>query len=239
MPRDVTSLQVPESSGSSPGHQGSGTVGSTSSEPPPSQMFAHASHFNIVESVFATGPVNVTYAAERNTEEILKVSFLSDLRLTDLIKHQDHVLRTMARSPQAYYDADIGVKFSHRFCTPGTRQNILAEIDEWASSPDSMLGYWMCGMAGTGKSTIAMSISKMLKEKDILAGTFFCSRQIPECRDYRLLVPTLAYQLARFSKTFAASLMSTLSADPDITVKKRGNTSEYEGKGEGEELKCV
>lgn len=124
----------------------------------------------------------------------------------------------MAHSPKAYYDADIGVKFSRKFCTPGTRQNILAEIEKWAISPDSMLGYWMCGMAGTGKSTIAMSACKMLKDKNILAGTFFCSRQIPECRDYHLLVPTLAYQLARFSRTFAASLVNTLSVDHDITV---------------------
>ena len=124
-----------------------------------------------------------------------------------------------AHSPQAYYDADIGVKFSRKFCTPDTRQNILAEIEKWAIAPDSMLGYWMCGMAGTGKSTIAMSTCKMLKDKDILAGTFFCSRQIPECRDYCLIIPTLAYQLARFSRTFAASLVDILSTDPDITSK--------------------
>lgn len=71
-PWDVTSSQVPKSSGDSPGHQSSGTIHSTSFEPP--QMFAHASHFKISESVFATGPVSVTYAAARNIEEILKVS---------------------------------------------------------------------------------------------------------------------------------------------------------------------
>lgn len=42
--------------------------------PPGNHMFPHASHFQISESVFANGPVSVTYAAERNTEEILKVS---------------------------------------------------------------------------------------------------------------------------------------------------------------------
>lgn len=53
-----------------------GPTGSqTSALPPGNQMFAHSSHLNFWESVFAIGPVNVTYAAERNTEEILKVSF--------------------------------------------------------------------------------------------------------------------------------------------------------------------
>lgn len=125
----------------------------------------------------------------------------------------------MTHSAQAYYDAEIGVRFSRRFCTPGTRLNILAEIEKWATEPDSKLGYWMSGMAGTGKSTIAMSACKILKDKHVLAGTFFCSRQIPECRDYQLVIPTLAYQLARFSRTFASSLVDILSGDPDLATK--------------------
>lgn len=53
-----------------------GTAVSETSDVPGNQMFAHASHLNFWDSVFATGPVNLTYAyaAERNTEEILKVS---------------------------------------------------------------------------------------------------------------------------------------------------------------------
>lgn len=127
----------------------------------------------------------------------------------------------MIRSPQAFYDADIGVKFARKSCCPGTREKILADIEIWATSsnPDNMLGYWMCGMAGTGKSTIAMSICKILKGKKVLAGTFFCSRQIPECRDYHLVIPTLAYQLAKFSKTFAMSLRDILRKDRDLPIK--------------------
>lgn len=75
-PRDVTSSQVPKSSEHSPKHQDTGTTGSTSSGPPP-QMFPHASNFKISGGLFATGPVSVTNAAERNTEEILKVSLYS------------------------------------------------------------------------------------------------------------------------------------------------------------------
>lgn len=66
MPQDVTSLQVPESGGAS--------LGSGSASHAPPQMFSHASHFKISESVFTTGPVSVIYGAERNTEEISKVS---------------------------------------------------------------------------------------------------------------------------------------------------------------------
>jgi len=71
-------------------------------------------------------------------------------------------------------------------------------------------------MAGTG-NTIAMST---FINKDLLVGTLFCTHQIPACRDYHLLIPTLAYQLAKYSEGFAASLRDVLSIDPDIPAKK-------------------
>lgn len=126
----------------------------------------------------------------------------------------------MNSSVQASYDADIGIHFARKECHPETRAKILNEIESWASQLDSTTGYWICGMAGTGKSTIAMSICSKLKKKDLLAATFFCSRQIPECREYKFLIPTLAYQLARFSKTFAYSLSEVLGRDPDVVGKK-------------------
>lgn len=131
-------------------------------------------------------------------------------------------MQNMAHSSQACYDADVEIRFSRKFCNLGTRRTVLAEIEEWAttSTPGSIMGYWLWGMAGTGKSTIAMSTCKALRAKGILAGTFFCSRQILECRDYRLVIPTLAYQLARFSKTFAAALVDSLCRDPDISAKQ-------------------
>ncbi|KAE9384932.1 hypothetical protein BT96DRAFT_750586, partial [Gymnopus androsaceus JB14] len=106
-------------------------------------------------------------------------------------------------------------------CSPGTREKILLDIVKWATStkPDT-LGYWMSGMAGTGKSTIAMSICMKLRDEGLLAGSFFCSCQIPECRDYRLIIPTLAYQLEKYSGRFAASLIEALHKDPDLPRRK-------------------
>ncbi|KAE9384681.1 hypothetical protein BT96DRAFT_892388 [Gymnopus androsaceus JB14] len=158
-----------------------------------------------VQGAYEQCKMKILFAVDRNTAEILK----------------EIVLGQLIHSPQAYYDADIGVEFARRLCSLNTREKILTDIETWAttSNPDDALGYWMCGMAGTGKSTIAMSICKALEEKDLLAGTFFCSRQIPECRDYRLIIPTLAYQLARFSNTFAMSLRDILSVNPDLPSK--------------------
>ncbi|KIK55441.1 hypothetical protein GYMLUDRAFT_106348, partial [Collybiopsis luxurians FD-317 M1] len=104
-------------------------------------------------------------------------------------------------------------------CVEGTRVQILAEIEQWALGTDSLPGYWICGMAGTGKSTIAKSMCLILEAQNNLAGSFFCTRQIPECRDYRFIIPTLAYQLAHFSTNFNIRLRRLLNQDPDIVTK--------------------
>ncbi|KAF8761299.1 WD domain, G-beta repeat [Rhizoctonia solani] len=81
---------------------------------------------------------------------------------------------------------------------------------------------WMNGMAGTGKTTIAYSVCETLKNDYQLAGSFFCSRTIPECRQVKYIIPSIAYQLARFSLPFHEELDKTLVADPDthtLTLK--------------------
>src|SRR5687767_8104944 len=107
----------------------------------------------------------------------------------------------MDRSREAAYNQDVGL--DRHACTEGTRKTILAQLDEWATDPAGARVYWLNGLAGTGKTTIAISLCKSLASKGLLGASFFCSRQLPRCRDSRLIVPTIAYQLARFSSTFA------------------------------------
>ena len=44
----------------------------------------------------------------------------------------------------------------------GTRVAILEDLLAWAIDPDSPRIFWLDGMAGTGKSTIALSFSLSL-----------------------------------------------------------------------------
>ncbi|KAF5371926.1 hypothetical protein D9757_011481 [Collybiopsis confluens] len=108
---------------------------------------------------------------------------------------------------------------SRGYCYPNTRMKIQKDIKAWAMDPTRSSRYWISGMAGTGKSTIAMSLCKELKDEGVLAGSFFCNRQITECRDYRLIIPTLAYQLAKFSELFASGLKVVLDRDFDLANK--------------------
>ncbi|KIK66421.1 hypothetical protein GYMLUDRAFT_38211 [Collybiopsis luxurians FD-317 M1] len=166
-------------------------------------ILQEASNFTIDRSNFnvAERDLSITYSTSSNTAN-------------------DFLLK-MPYASQAFFDTDIGIQNARKFCSTNTRVQILADIEAWAGSlnHNTPSGYWISGMAGTGKSTIAMSMCKTLRTKGILAGSFFCSRQIPECRDYRLIIPTLSYELAKFSGVFANALKDSLAMDFDFVTK--------------------
>ncbi|KAF5335874.1 hypothetical protein D9758_017233 [Tetrapyrgos nigripes] len=133
---------------------------------------------------------------------------------------QHDIISKLNPAKKAFHD--IGARGA---CIEGTRTEILEKIVKWAEdpSPDTPVGYWMCGMAGTGKSTIAKSVCLILEDKGLLAGAFFCSRQIQECKDYHNIIPTIAYQLAQHSRDSAPGIREALNMDPDIALKEPDN----------------
>jgi len=84
---------------------------------------------------------------------------------------------------------------------------------KWAKNPDSPRMYWMNGMAGTGKTTIAYSFCEQLKDKGLLGASFFCSRSLADCRDIQHIIPTIARRLARSCVQYAAALIEVLDGD--------------------------
>ncbi|KAG8729237.1 hypothetical protein FRC11_009253, partial [Ceratobasidium sp. 423] len=126
----------------------------------------------------------------------------------------------------APYNSTHGTEVNRRTCTKNTREVVLQNLDHWSNDTEGKQIYWMNGMAGTGKTTIACSLAQVLDARGQLGGSFFCSRTSPECRDANRIVPTVAYQLARFSTPFRAALFNVLDGDPDIG--SRNITSQFE-----------
>ena len=102
-------------------------------------------------------------------------------------------------------------------CTAGTREEILKEIIAWADdiSADSPPVFWLTGQAGSGKTTIAYTVAKHFDELEeaehagrhtVLGGNFLCSRQFEKTRRQIHIIPTLVYQLARASRSYAHAL---------------------------------
>ncbi|CEL61441.1 Vegetative incompatibility protein HET-E-1 OS=Podospora anserina GN=HET-E1 PE=4 SV=1 [Rhizoctonia solani AG-1 IB] len=78
----------------------------------------------------------------------------------------------------------------------------------------------MNGMAGTGKTTIAYTVCTELEKANQLGASFFCSRTISECRQVKHIIPSIAYQLARFSLPFKCALSRALDKDPDAHTRE-------------------
>jgi hypothetical protein len=98
----------------------------------------------------------------------------------------------------------------------GTRVAVLDEIALWAKDFDKSPVYWLNGLAGTGKTTIAQTVAERLFADGMLGASFFCSRDFEDRRDLRLIFPTLAVQLARNYTEFRSVFVPLVQSDPGI-----------------------
>ena len=101
-------------------------------------------------------------------------------------------------------------------CMAGTRVKILADMEAWASDDLSTKVYWLVGMAGTGKSTILHTLCEILDGKDMLGGSFFCSRGSENASNARLIVPTIAHSLASTSPCIRSEVIKAIENDPKL-----------------------
>ncbi|KIK60252.1 hypothetical protein GYMLUDRAFT_137025, partial [Collybiopsis luxurians FD-317 M1] len=114
-------------------------------------------------------------------------------------------------SNSAWYAADAGFSISRNKCSANTRKNILKTIQNWVydKSNNGPPIFWLTGMAGMGKSTIAYSICNHFDNADEehhLGASFFCSRQTESLCARRYIIPTIAQQLATYSVAFLDAL---------------------------------
>ncbi|CAE6420290.1 unnamed protein product [Rhizoctonia solani] len=125
----------------------------------------------------------------------------------------DRRLHRLASSMLGIYNSAACDRTKRRECTEGTRVKELERLKKWVHEPSSSPIYWINGMAGTGKTTIVYTLCSELDTTDTLAASFFCTRLLPECRNVQLIIPSIARQLARFSRPFRHALSSALAKD--------------------------
>ena len=76
--------------------------------------------------------------------------------------------------------------------------------------------FWLNGLAGTGKSTIAQTFAEISFADGKLGASFFCSRDVEDRSNLQAIFPTLAFQLAYRYPSFREQLLQVLRANPDI-----------------------
>ena len=101
-------------------------------------------------------------------------------------------------------------------CLRGTRKEVLWQIESWLADETDQRVFWLNGLAGTGKSTIAQTFAETSFADGKLGASFFCSRDFEDRRDIQNIFPTLAFQLAYRYSEFRKKLLPVLRANPEI-----------------------
>ncbi|THX71328.1 hypothetical protein D6D05_08293 [Aureobasidium pullulans] len=128
---------------------------------------------------------------------------------------------------------DSAEKQDDPLCLENTRAQVQECIYSWQESDDDdRCIFWLSGMAGTGKSTIARTVAHEFQRRKCLVASFFFSRGSGDSESASFLFTSLAKQLAtrRDTATQATSsahialqdaLREALRQDPDVRRKSR------------------
>ena len=105
----------------------------------------------------------------------------------------------------------------------GTRESRLKEIINWvANKPEEKdlpqnNTYWIYGLPGIGKTSLAHSICANLDDQRQLAGAFFCRRDDPNLSEPTNILPTLICKLAENFPSFRKIVAIHLRNHPNLT----------------------
>ena len=104
----------------------------------------------------------------------------------------------------------------HRPCLEDTRVDILQQILHWATSTSPQCIFWLNGMAGTGKSTVAISVASQLQRNTKNFASYFFKRGFGDLAHSRKLISTIARQLSNSSPQYRRLILATIKENPDI-----------------------
>ncbi|KAI9763279.1 MAG: hypothetical protein M1839_006522, partial [Geoglossum umbratile] len=104
-------------------------------------------------------------------------------------------------------------------CLHNTRVGLLGQITEWAKDRNNKPIFWLNGMAGTGKSTIARTVAQLLANQHELGASFFFKRGEGERGNATRFFTTVAANLASYVPGLISGMRKAIDADPAISEK--------------------
>ncbi|CCA76287.1 hypothetical protein PIIN_10282 [Serendipita indica DSM 11827] len=111
----------------------------------------------------------------------------------------------------------------HRACLKGTREAVLQMIWDWANNEQSDKPiFWLCDIAGSGKSTVAMSASERWQEEGTLGGRFFFSMASSEGSTVDKFCSTIARDLVHYTPQLAPHIAEAVKRNPSFMRSSLG-----------------
>ena len=141
--------------------------------------------------------------------------FILTLRPFIVIGKQDRADLALLKGMRRVADAGY-LSGDRQGCMKGTRRDVLVQLEQWSRDEKDKHVFWLNGLAGTGKSTIAQTFAEMCFADGKLGASFFCSRDFEERSNLRSIFPTLAFQLAHRFPQFRRELLPVLMDNPDV-----------------------
>ncbi|KIX03848.1 uncharacterized protein Z518_07401 [Rhinocladiella mackenziei CBS 650.93] len=114
----------------------------------------------------------------------------------------------------------------HETCHSATRVELLGQIQDWAQQPQGKSIFWLNGMAGTGKSTISLTVAKWLASQGHLGidlgASFFFKRGEGDRGSASRFFSTITRQLVLKIPGLHDLVAKAITADPFISNKALG-----------------
>ncbi|KAF7972331.1 hypothetical protein HWV62_18440 [Athelia sp. TMB] len=103
-------------------------------------------------------------------------------------------------------------------CLPNTRETILRIISSWANATDLGRVFWLKGLVGSGKSAIAHTIAQALAKRGLLGSSFFFNRDIPSRNTAKMIISTIARDLANAHPAIKCDIARLLEDEPALAT---------------------
>lgn len=116
--------------------------------------------------------------------------------------------------PQAVYNS-----YDNRdepTCLPDTRVQVLQEIRDWYCTDTGPPIFWLSGLAGMGKTTIARTVAQEADEKGSLGASFFFTRRATDLASPKKFFPSIAIQCAKRIPALETFIRESLEKHPDL-----------------------
>jgi hypothetical protein len=104
-------------------------------------------------------------------------------------------------------------------CLPNTRTELLDEITRWANNKDGKSIFWLSGMAGTGKSTIARTVAQTFSNRGQLGASFFFKKGEGERGNASRFFTTMAIDLVAQEPGMLPGIRKALNEDSAISQR--------------------
>jgi len=112
-------------------------------------------------------------------------------------------------------------------CLANTCVDLLNRVYRWADGEGEQYIFWLSGLAGTGKTTVARSVARLYHTKQRLAASFFFSRGGGDVGRAGRFVTSIAVQLARSVSGVRRHISNVILQRPEITSQSLRDQWQY------------